>query len=370
MDDGPKNPFTKPAFYDALRPYIGLNTHRSKIVHKHRRRVWNHGFTTEALEKYESQVISFAYQLEQILSDKAGQKLNVNQYFYWFSFDVMGQFAFSKSFQMLQHQKWHHAVRILRAGLKIVGSLTPVPWLVRVSFDLPLLRIVRDFQAMELWCAARMDERIKNQADQSDANANRASDTAAMTMIYICYRLAKAPAQLEKLQKELDGLDSLEDLRVLQALPHLNGIINKTLRLHPAVPTGGLRQTPESGITVSGRFIPGNTVICAPRYSLGRLESCFENAMEFIPERWYSKPWMIKNKNAFAPFALGPYHCIGKNLALSELRFVTALLASKYDISFPAGEDGESCVEDMVDQFTAVPGPLNLVFCKREKVCS
>ncbi|KAI4168863.1 MAG: hypothetical protein LQ343_006076 [Gyalolechia ehrenbergii] len=140
---------------------------------------------------------------------------------------------------------------------------------------------------------------------------DRNSDTVAMTMIYICYRLAKDPEQLEKLQKELDTLDSLEDLKVLQALPHLNGVINETLRLHPAVPTGGLRQAPASG----------------------------------------------------------PYYCIGKNLALSELRFVTALLASKYNITFPAGENGDSCVEDMVDQFTAAPGQLDLVFSKRKNDC-
>lgn len=73
----------------------------------------------------------------------------------------MGQFAFSKSFQMLNDQKWHHAVCMLRAGLEVVGPLTPVPWLVRVGFDLPLLQVVRDFQGMEAWCAARMDERIE-----------------------------------------------------------------------------------------------------------------------------------------------------------------------------------------------------------------
>lgn len=87
--------------------------------------------------------------------------MNVNQYFYWFSFDVMGQFAFSKSFDMLKDQTWHHAVRMLRAGLELVGPLTPVPWLVRIGFDLPILQIVRDFQNMGAWCAARIDERIE-----------------------------------------------------------------------------------------------------------------------------------------------------------------------------------------------------------------
>ncbi|KAI4144932.1 MAG: hypothetical protein L6R39_003984 [Caloplaca ligustica] len=181
-----------------------------------------------------------------------------------------------------------------------------------------------------------------------------------MTMIYICYRLAKRPGQLARLQDELDMLDAVEDLKALQRLPHLNGVINETLRLHSAVPTGGLRKAPASGITISGKYIPGNTVICAPRYSICRLESCFENANAFVPERWYSKPWMVKSKDAFAPFALG------QNIALSELRLLTALLASRYDINFAAGDNGESCVDDMLDHFTAAPGQLDLVFSKRK----
>ena len=35
------------------------------------------------------------------------------------------------------------------------------------------------------------------------------------------------------------------------------------------------------------------------------VESCFEQANDSIPERWYSGPEMIKDKRAFAPFALG-----------------------------------------------------------------
>lgn len=85
----------------------------------------------------------------------------INQYLYWFSFDVMGQFAFSESFGMLSSKTWHYSVEMLRAGLALVGPFTPVPWLVRIAFDIPVLRIVRDFQAMEAWSAKRMDERIE-----------------------------------------------------------------------------------------------------------------------------------------------------------------------------------------------------------------
>lgn len=73
----------------------------------------------------------------------------------------MGQFAFSKSFGMLEHQRWHEAVQMLRAGLALVGPFTPVPWLVRIAFDIPILRVVKDFRAMVIWCTQRMDERME-----------------------------------------------------------------------------------------------------------------------------------------------------------------------------------------------------------------
>ncbi|KAL9613826.1 MAG: hypothetical protein Q9204_008872, partial [Flavoplaca sp. TL-2023a] len=61
------------------------------------------------------------------------------------------------------------------------------------------------------------------------------------------------------------------------------------------------------------------------------------------------------------------YYCIGKNLAITEIRLVTALLVSKYDFCFAPNEDGTRCIDDMVDQFTAAPGQLHLVFSKRGK---
>ena len=35
------------------------------------------------------------------------------------------------------------------------------------------------------------------------------------------------------------------------------------------------------------------------------VESCFERANEFIPERWTDRPEMVKDKRAFNPFNLG-----------------------------------------------------------------
>ncbi|KAL8964359.1 MAG: hypothetical protein Q9183_004505 [Haloplaca sp. 2 TL-2023] len=224
-----------------------------------------------------------------------------------------------------------------------------------------------------------------------------------MTLVFAFYHLARNPLFLSTLQEELDTLDPNPEMQHLQELPYLNGVINETMRLHPAVPTGGLRQTPPEGAVIAGRFVPGDTVICAPRYSLSRLETCFEQPHDFIPERWSTRPDLIKDKAPFAPFALGKpslssppsltlvlkrpilipytrirespsindvvgrYYCIGKNLAYMEMRSVLALLARRYDIIFPEGETGADVERDMVDQFTAAPGALRVVLTLRRK---
>jgi len=150
------------------------------------------------------------------------------------------------------------------------------------------------------------------------------------------------------------------------------------------------------------------------------VESAFEDALSFIPERWYNRPEMIKDKSAFAPFGVGTlappkllspmppnpqFHtrslplslvsngrtlapiknllqphifrsegitpltelsgrriCVGKNLALTQIRLVTSVLLRKYRVCFVVGENGEGVERDMRDQLTAVPGKCRVVF--------
>lgn len=185
------------------------------------------------------------------------------------------------------------------------------------------------------------------------------SDTVAPTLVGIFYELATHQEHQEKLRREISTID-VTDQRGLQALLHLNGIINEVLRLHPPVPSGGYRETPPMGVTVAGTYIPGGVTIVAPRYTIGRLGSCFDRADEFVPERWYESSGMVHDTKAFSPFSQGRYSCVGKNLALAELRCVTAMLVAKYEIQFAKGEDGGAVKGQMRDQFTAAPGPMRL----------
>jgi tryprostatin B 6-hydroxylase len=105
--------------------------------------------------------------------------------------------------------------------------------------------------------------------------ANGDSDTTASTFTFMFYHLARDTNMQEKLRKELVSLresDRSFSFKSLQSADLLNAIINETLRLHPPVPSGALRLTPPEGIKIGETFIPGNTTVVAPSYSIGRRE--------------------------------------------------------------------------------------------------
>ncbi|CAJ2512715.1 Uu.00g008340.m01.CDS01 [Anthostomella pinea] len=140
--------------------------------------------------------------------------------------------------------------------------------------------------------------------------------------------------------EELQHLD-IYNRKQLQHCDHLNAVINETLRLHPPVPTGGYRQTPPSGLIVGNAYVPGNVTIVSPT-------------------RWTTRPNMLKDARGVSPFAQGRYGCIGKTLAMIEMRFVIALLVRKFRISLSGVDKAETLFSDLRDQFTAASGRLEL----------
>lgn len=103
------------------------------------------------------------------------------------------------------------------------------------------------------------------------------SDTTAATLTYMMYHLAKDPQVVANLRQELREMNYLPgsetEIRDIQDAKYLNGVINESLRLHPAVPSGVLRLTPPEGIEIQGTFIPGGVTISSPLYSMGRRKS-------------------------------------------------------------------------------------------------
>lgn len=71
------------------------------------------------------------------LDNLEGQSINASRWFNFYSFDVMGDLAFGKSFNMLKSGEQHHALKLLVAGMHTVGILTPIPWIIPLLLSIP-----------------------------------------------------------------------------------------------------------------------------------------------------------------------------------------------------------------------------------------
>jgi cytochrome P450 len=172
----------------------------------------------------------------------------------------------------------------------------------------------------------------------------------------------------------------------IKAIPYMDNFINETLRLRPALLTGGARETPAKGIQVDDTFIPGNTNIMIPVSLIQRDPRWWQQAEDFIPERFGEKRVEMETDQApYLPFSLGKsrpnnvfiwgietklvagaYSCPGKNVAQMSLRISLSMIAQNFDIEFAPGETGEAFENEILDTFTVTLPPLQLKFTPRE----
>ncbi|TKA73897.1 hypothetical protein B0A55_03788 [Friedmanniomyces simplex] len=378
---------TKAEWYDAAKPFDSMHTMRDRALHDRRRRVWAPGFSDKSLREYEGKVREFNDKLIERVRQHGGGGINVSKWFMLYSFDVMGQLAFGKNYRMLDSGELHWALELLTAGMDASPPKPPV-WLFRILVLIPGL--MAGFHKFMAFCKSELKWRAEHKNPDHDITGwllkayegvahpeedqmfqgdvrliiVAGSDTTSACLTYLFYELAKRPEEVKKLREELRPLTKHVEWsdKDIKSAPHLNGAINESLRMHPPVPSGVQRVTPKEGMQVGDMFVPGGVNFWVPMYPLGRDESIYERALDFCPERWYARPEMIKHKEAFAPFSIGPYSCIGKGLAYLELRTVVAQIVLNFDVAFAPGEDGKRLLTQTKDHFTVTPGELDLVF--------
>ncbi|GKZ89036.1 hypothetical protein AnigIFM59636_010174 [Aspergillus niger] len=329
---------------------VSLQTLRDRKAHDERRRVWSAAFGDKAVRGYEQRLLPYLNHLMAYFSSQAvaNKPVNVIKWFELYSYDFMGNLTFGKSFGMLEAHQDHWAIDSLKKVMIPLGFAFPT-WFFRVVISIPGLS--RAWQRLFDFCGQRMLERIKTPAEIPDIASVLVAplkgqqpsqeqwellrgdaqlvvlaggDTTATTLSAAVYQLVQHPEQVQRLRDEVSPYIAGPSHEVLHEkianLPHLNAIINETLRLHPPAATALQRKTPPEGIIVDGVHIPGNMTVMCPQNVLGRSEAVYERPMEFLPERWYLQPELVKDKSAFVPFSIGPYGCIGKPLALLTIR--------------------------------------------------
>jgi len=235
--------------------------------------------------------------------------------------------------------------------------------------------------------AGRYSESIPPPPFYSNLMLTQSSETTATTLASALFYLAKNPSTQKKLQAHLDrampGGYSDWSYEKVKSVSYVDDFINETLRLKPALLTGGARETPAKGIQVGDTYIPGNTNIMVPIWLIQRDERYWPEADKFVPERFGERreemgtdkaPYLpfslgeILGLSSFCAFAdddLGAYACPGKNLAQLSLRTSLSMIAQNFDVAFAPGEDGVTFDNEMLDTFTVTLPPLQLQFTPR-----
>ncbi|KAF2177276.1 cytochrome P450, partial [Zopfia rhizophila CBS 207.26] len=389
---GPNSKCTKSAWYMQDMPYISMNTTRDRAAHDRRRRILSPAFSDKALRGYAVRIQKFHDLFIKRIDESTGQPMNVTKWFGLHGFDMMGDLVFNKSFNMLESGETHWAIKLPGEGMLLQGFAFP-PWLYRVFATLPGMAGYRRFVA---FAAGQLDDGIKQQGktnhpdmmqpliehfEQLSPDAKRAalpmlqgdsrmfivagSDTTSTTLIHLFYRLCSETGLIQRLRDELTPLIANVNRISYQEVRHsrlLHSRINETLRMHYPDPSSFL---PKGAI--GDVYVPGDTVIQLHPYVMALDETVYERCRDFVPERWYSRPEMVKHKDAFLPFLAGSESCIGKNLAYIQLAVVTSQIILQFDVAFAPGEESRKLVDGSKNLFMKHSEELNLVFTRRIK---
>ncbi|KAF2845119.1 cytochrome P450 [Plenodomus tracheiphilus IPT5] len=369
--------------------------------HRFRRRAWDKGFSIKALSTYESRIKAKADMFRIQLSKNVGKPMDISAWSMFFSFDVMGEIGFGKDFSCLTSGVEHSAIKGVHSHMSMLGIMSTVPWLLNILGSIP--GAAAGYAEFFSFCAGQIREKHKTwdaeeypqdimswllkAVKEKDISASPSaialeddarvmiiagSETTATTLAGALFYLAKYPQKQRKLQQLLSqiipgGYDHWSFDKV-RSVSYIDDIISETLRLRPALLTGGARETPAGGIQIDETFIPGYTNVAIPVSLIQRDPRWWKQGEDFIPERFgEARIEMATNNAPYLPFSLGVYGCPGKNLAILSLRIALSMIAQCFDISLAPGESGEQFEKEVLDTFTVTLPPLQMVFNQRNR---
>lgn len=171
-------------------------------------------------------------------------------------------------------------------------------------------------------------------------------DTTAQALSWFFYNVALHPEVETKIVTEIQeklpammgeiSQSTRTSMQEVGELVYLEAALRETLRLYPSVPCEQ-KTTAYDVVLSDGTFVAKDTVLGIPFYAMGRVPYVWgEDAAEFKPERWIdSETCRVKAEPAskFVAFNAGPRTCLGKNLALLEMKIVAATVLSKYHLT-------------------------------------
>ena len=189
-------------------------------------------------------------------------------------------------------------------------------------------------------------------------------ETTATALTSLMWRLARERKWQTRLREEVEEMERGEDglgvprYAQLEQGKVLDALIKETLRFHP-VSSGRLeRVVPEGGRTYCGVFVPQGTVVTGQLLALHKNEAVFPEPDIWRPQRWLdaTEEEFVEMEKSWVPFGYGSRICIGRHLAMLEIKTAIAGLVTQFEVDVDQRCTDESM--ETLDTLVAVPKGL------------
>ncbi len=171
-------------------------------------------------------------------------------------------------------------------------------------------------------------------------------ETTASALTWTWYLICGHPQTAERLRAEADAVgDGRLGLDAAEALGFAHQVAQEALRLYPP---GWLitRRTIEAD-ELGGHPVPPRTDVFISPYVLHRHPAYWDDPESFRPERFADADTAERHRFSYIPFAVGPRHCIGENMAMFEMLVHLAHMSRRFELQ--RADDGPIELESQIN---------------------
>ncbi|KAG1330984.1 cytochrome P450 94C1 [Cocos nucifera] len=164
-------------------------------------------------------------------------------------------------------------------------------------------------------------------------------DTVASGLTSFFLLLSKNPAVTAAIRDEIadvmggSGDDEVASLKQLKEMHYVHAAMYESMRLYPPVQFDS-KFCVEDAVLPDGTFVRKGTRVTYHPYAMGRMESIWgPDCEEFKPERWlHDGKFVPESPFKYPVFQAGLRVCLGKEMALMEMKAVIVSVVRSFDV--------------------------------------
>ncbi|KAL1694877.1 cytochrome P450 [Schizophyllum commune] len=345
-----------PSYQGAPSDADALTNIPNKERYMERLPAWHRAFSSENVKRFRPMAEARTSQLIEILAKKSedGEIIDLSHWISMWGIDNMGDMSFSGGFEKLtagrDEEGWTDIVcsRLSVSYMRDILRLAPTPGPI-AAFQRLTGKKVEETRQKQAGVHADILSILQNTeaGEYKITEAEAAADASFLIVAgwdtvsecattFFRYVFADR-AVLTRLRAEIiDAFGDLDpDYDTLVRLPYLDACVQEALRMVPPVAAGPPRTSGAADYTIMGHYIPKGTVVACPIYTMHRSADNFSDPDTFKPERWLGeRPDFVHNSEAFIPFSSGIGICLGKPVALYNMKLLAANVVRSFDADF------------------------------------